>query len=128
MIIAVDFDGTCVKHRFPLIGQGIGAEPYLKMMVERGHKLILFTVRSGKFLDDAVKWFEINEIPLYSIQTNPNQRLISSSPKVLANLYIDDLALGCPVLKDELGLFYVDWPKLWEIFNEQFDKRHQNHG
>lgn len=27
MIIAIDFDGTCVTHEFPKIGKDIGAAP-----------------------------------------------------------------------------------------------------
>ena len=45
MIIGIDFDGTCVKHAFPAIGDDIGAVPVLKELVDKGHKLILFTMR-----------------------------------------------------------------------------------
>ena len=48
MIISIDFDGTCVTHEFPLIGKDIGAVPILKKLVQRGHQLILFTMRSDK--------------------------------------------------------------------------------
>lgn len=44
MIIAVDFDGTCVTHEFPKVGRDIGAVPVLRKLVENGHKLILFTM------------------------------------------------------------------------------------
>lgn len=46
MIIAVDFDGTCVAHEFPKVGKDIGAAPILKKLVEKGHKIILYTMRS----------------------------------------------------------------------------------
>ena len=46
MIIAVDFDGTCVTHEFPEVGRDIGAVPVLKELVEKGHKIILYTMRS----------------------------------------------------------------------------------
>lgn len=45
-IIGIDFDGTVVTHDFPKIGKDIGAVPVLKKLVENGHKLILFTMRS----------------------------------------------------------------------------------
>jgi len=48
MDICIDFDGTCVSHEFPLIGKDIGAIPVLKELVEAGHKLILFTMRSDR--------------------------------------------------------------------------------
>jgi len=50
MIIAVDFDGTCVAYDFPNIGQDIGAVPVLEELVAAGHKLILWTVRGDDYL------------------------------------------------------------------------------
>ena len=47
MIIAIDFDGTCVTHEFPAVGRDIGAVPVLKAMVDRGDQLILFTMRNN---------------------------------------------------------------------------------
>lgn len=58
MIIAVDFDGTVVSHEYPHIGEDIGAVPVLKELVAAGHKLILYTMRSGRLLDEARMWFE----------------------------------------------------------------------
>jgi predicted mannosyl-3-phosphoglycerate phosphatase (HAD superfamily) len=49
MIIAVDFDGTCVTHEYPRIGRDIGAAPVLKRLTDAGHKLILWTMRSTAF-------------------------------------------------------------------------------
>ena len=48
MDICIDFDGTCVTHEFPIIGRDIGAVPILKSLVDSGHRLILFTMRSKK--------------------------------------------------------------------------------
>lgn len=125
MIIAVDFDGTCVTHDFPKVGADIGAAPVLKMLVEAGHRLILFTMRSdvespkssdpgihavgGEYLSDAVGWFNRNGIPLWGIQTNPEQHLWTHSPKAYAQLYIDDAALGCPLVHGKHKRPYVDW-------------------
>lgn len=100
-VIAIDFDGTCVTHEFPLVGLDIGAAPVLKKLAQNGHKLMLWTMRgSGKELADAVKWFEVNEIPLWGINENPIQqkRKWSLSHKQHASLYIDDAALGAPLL------------------------------
>lgn len=52
MIIAVDFDGTCVTHEFPYVGKEIGAAEVLKELTDKGHKIILFTMRSQQ-LDGA---------------------------------------------------------------------------
>ena len=131
MIIGIDFDGTCVSHEFPKVGKDIGAVPILKKLVENGHKLILFTMRSnsknhkghsdevpkvhtGPFLDDAVNWFKENDLPLYGIQTNPTQKSWTTSPKAYCHLYIDDAALGCPlVFNGEISdRFFVNWHKV----------------
>lgn len=110
MKLAVDFDGTCVTHEYPRIGKDIGAIPVLKELVKKGHKLILNTMRSGKELEEAVEWFRENDIPLYGINQDPGQRRWTSSPKVHADLYIDDAALGCPVKYDPdiSNRFFVD--------------------
>ncbi len=115
LVIAIDFDGTVVTHDFPEVGRDIGAVPVLKRLIAAGHKLILYTMRSncenntegsievphvlnGPFLDDAVNWFKENGIELHAIQTNPQQKTWTSSPKCYAQLYIDDAALGVPLV------------------------------
>jgi hypothetical protein len=117
MVIAIDFDGTCVAHEFPKVGKDIGAQKVLKRLVEEGHNLILWTMRNncenntgfseeapnvynGNHLDDAVQWFEKNGIKLYGIQRNPTQDSWTKSPKCYAQLYIDDAALGAPLKSD----------------------------
>lgn len=108
--IAVDFDGTCVTHEYPKVGRFIGAQKVLNRIVEEGGKIILWTMRSGKQLDDAVAWFEENGIPLYGVQTNPTQSGWTSSPKAYAKIYIDDAALGVPLKQGIKGERpYVDW-------------------
>ncbi len=57
MTIAVDFDGTIVEHRYPEIGAEIPfAIDTLKMLTNERHKLILWSVREGELLDEAVEW------------------------------------------------------------------------
>ena len=48
MEIAIDFDGTCTTHEFPKIGKDIGAVRVLKRLINNGHNLILFTMRSDR--------------------------------------------------------------------------------
>jgi len=121
MVIAIDFDGTCVTHDYPEIGKDIGAVPILKALAESGHKLILFTMRDANQLDEAVNWFKQNQIPLYAKQINPTQIHWTRSNKCYANLYIDDAALGCPLLENpELSdRPFVDWLKIEEILKER---------
>ena len=115
MYIAVDFDGTCVTHDYPRIGKEIGATKVLKRLVKAGHKLILNTMRSGKELQDAIHWFNKNEIELYGVNENPTQKRWTTSPKVYAHMYIDDAAFGCPLLNvpDFSDRPFVDWDSVW---------------
>jgi hypothetical protein len=118
-VICIDFDGTCVTHEFPNVGSDIGAAPVLKSLVDSGNQLVLFTMRSnnknGNFLEDAVEWFRKNEIPLYGIQSNPTQKNWTTSPKAYGELYIDDAALGAPLVYPEFGRPYIDWKKAKKI-------------
>ena len=111
-IICIDFDGTCVTHEFPDVGKDIGAVPVLKKLVKAGHQLILYTMRSEKnTLDDAIHWFANNDIPLYGINENPEQKSWTLSPKPFAHLYIDDSALGAPLKYDYPG-FILNRPSI----------------
>ena len=92
-LIAVDFDGTVVTHAYPEIGDDAGAVPVLKELTDNGCRLILYTMRHGKLLDDAIRWFRERGIPLYAVNENPSQQRWTSSPKVHADLYIDDSSL-----------------------------------
>lgn len=113
-IIAIDFDGTCVTHEYPRVGEDIGAAPILSELVARGHKLVLFTMRPDKLLADAVDWFAVRDIPLFGINRNPEQSQWTSSPKAYAELYIDDAALGCPLIIGK-GRPYVNWEEVRAI-------------
>lgn len=127
MIIAVDFDGTCVTHEFPRVGAEIGAAEVLKELTDKGHQIILFTMRShpneinqNRTLDggtinndplqDAIDWFKKHDIPLFGVNENPTQKDWTSSPKPYAHIYIDDAALGVPLKHNSLSERpYVDW-------------------
>jgi hypothetical protein len=112
MDIAIDFDGTVVTHDYPEIGEDIGAVPVLKELVKEGHRLILNTMRSGEMLMCAVDWFSSNEIPLYGVNENPTQKSWTQSPKIYAQLYIDDAALGTPLVFPKNGKRpYVCWKR-----------------
>lgn len=121
-VINIDFDGTVVAHEFPRVGKSIGAEPVLREIVDAGWSLILFTMRSGQSLDDAVNWFKERGIPLWGIQTNPTQHTWTESPKSYAPIMIDDSSLGCP-LKPPNPLVshrpYVDWDRVREMLVER---------
>lgn len=116
MIIAIDFDGTCVTHKFPFVGDDIGAVPVLQELVNAGHQLILYTMRSHRItngrdvLQDAIDWFHNHDIPLYGVNITPGQTKWTDSGKTHADLVIDDRTLGAPLTMDERG-YYIDWVK-----------------
>ena len=115
MVIAVDFDGTCVTHEYPDVGKNIGAEIVLKALTDEGHDLILYTMRDHPAdssvqdpLQEAIDWFSQNDIPLFGVNENPTQKSWTTSPKPYANLYIDDAALGMLTIKLSKRPF-VNW-------------------
>lgn len=124
-IALIDFDGTCVVHKYPEIGEDIGAAPVLRELVLSGWKLILWTMRSDRSPDDhapyghdgltqAVKWFKDRNIPLYGINTNPTQEKWTSSPKAYGTLCIDDINLGARLSKIAHLKPFIDWNKTYD--------------
>lgn len=111
MKIAIDFDGTCVKYKYPEIGEDIGAVPVLKKIVDSGHEIILLTMRSEDELHQAYNWLKERGIYIWAVNMNPEQSTWTKSPKVFANIYIDDAALGCPLVLNDGERPYVDWVK-----------------
>ena len=102
MIIAIDFDGTIVEHDFPEIGK---LKPHAKEIInrlfEQGHKIIIWTCRSTQIHKTpnstifAVKDFLLtNGIRFHTINNNYAGLGFQPSPKVYADLYIDDRQLG----------------------------------
>lgn len=116
-IIAVDFDGTCVEHDYPEVGMDVeGAVDVLRALNAKGHRIILYTMRSGSKLEAAIKWFKQRKINLWSVNSNPEQKEWTDSVKVYANYYIDDSALGCPIMFiDGAPRPAVNWVKVRTI-------------
>ena len=110
-IIAVDFDGTVVTHEYPRVGKDVPhALEVLKRLNDEGVKIIVWTMRCGDFLDvDARQWFNANKIEVWSYNENPEQSSWTHSPKCYAQAYIDDAAIGCPLIYPDDGRPYVDW-------------------
>ena len=114
--IAVDFDGTVVTHEYPGMGRSIGAEAILVALAEAGYRLILHTMRCGKELAEAEEWFASKGIELWKVNSNPDQDCWTTSPKVWANVYIDDCALGCPLKQDHPDERpFVDWVQVHRL-------------
>jgi len=86
LIIAVDFDGTIVEDKYPKVGKPmIFAFETLKKLQSEGHRLILWTYRSGERLEEAVAFCKENGIEYYEEKY---------SRKINANLFIDDRNIG----------------------------------
>jgi hypothetical protein len=118
-IIAVDFDGTVVDHRYPEVGSSapLAAETLRDLNI-LGYKLILNTMRSGRHLKEAMAWFEQNGIKLYGVGFDPEQKKWTTSNKCYAQLYIDDMAFGVPLTRPNgFRNDVVDWIHVRIKFN-----------
>lgn len=111
MIIAVDFDGTIVEHRYPAIGrERLFAFDTLKALQKDHHQLILWTYRSGKELEEAVEFCRKNGVEFYAVNKNyPEEEFDEKtmSRKIQADVYIDDRNVG--------GL--PGWGEIWQMLN-----------
>lgn len=114
MTIAVDFDGTIVEHRYPEIGRELPfATQTLRMLIEDRHKLILWSVREGKLLEEAVEWCRKRGVEFYAINKDfPEEDLTKNqnfSRKLKADIWIDDRNIG--------GL--PDWGTIYQMITER---------
>ena len=114
MTIAVDFDGTIVTHEYPQIGKEIPfAIQTLKMLQQDGHKLILWSVRKDKLLEDAVQWCRERGLEFYAVNKEyPEEEMQNNffySRKLKVDLWIDDRNVG--------GL--PDWGIIYRIIKER---------
>ncbi len=99
MTIAVDFDGTIVEHAYPQIGKPIPfATETLKQLIKDGHQVILWSVREGDLLEQAVAYCHERGVDFYAVNTNfpgeENLRDGMTAHKLTADLFIDDRNLG----------------------------------
>jgi len=97
MTIAVDFDGTIVENLYPKLGQEtpFAIETLIRIQKKFQHQLILWTVREGKLLDEAVDFCKKRGLEFYAInQNNPDDKPGTGPRKLMADLFIDDRNLG----------------------------------
>jgi len=99
LTIAVDFDGTIVEHKYPAIGEEIPfAVDTLKALQRDHHKLILWSVREGHLLDEAVQWCHERGVDFYAINRDYPEETTDNNPhfsrKLKVDLFIDDRNLG----------------------------------
>ena len=116
MKIAVDFDGTIVEHRYPNIGKEIPfAISTLKKLCDEQHLLILWSVREGDLLEEAVNYCKKRGLEFYAINSNhPEEHLQEeelNSRKLNVDLFIDDRNIG--------GL--PDWGVIYEMIQKKYN-------
>lgn len=114
MTIAVDFDGTIVTHEYPKIGEELPfATDTLKMLIREHHKLILWTVREGELLDEAVNWCHERGVEFYAINKDyPEEKKEWNnhfSRKLKVDMWIDDRNIG--------GL--PDWGTIYQMVRDR---------
>ena len=114
MIIAVDFDGTIVEHRYPGIGRELPfAIETLKKLRSEHHKLILWSVREGRLLEEAVSFCRERGLEFYAVNRDYPEEAEGHnnhySRKLKADLFIDDRNLG--------GL--PDWGTIYEMVHNR---------
>ncbi|MDR0542695.1 MAG: hypothetical protein LBH19_10885 [Dysgonamonadaceae bacterium] len=121
MTIAVDFDGTIVEHGYPKIGKPIpfALDVLRKLQQEEHHKLILWTMREGRLLQEAIDYCEQNGVYFYAYNKNyPEEEFREGDPrKIAADVYIDDRNIG--------GL--LDWGTIYRILKSGSNTM-QNYG
>ena len=117
IIIAVDFDGTIVEDGYPKIGEPkIFAFETLRKLQSEGHRLILWTYRSGKRLDEAVAFCKENNLEFYAVNKNFPEEVYDEkySRKIHADLFIDDRNVGG----------FLGWTAIYKlIFNYEPPKK-----
>jgi hydroxymethylpyrimidine pyrophosphatase-like HAD family hydrolase len=106
--IAVDFDGTIVEHEYPGIGkEKLFAFQTLKELEKMGARLILWTIRTGKELDEAVEYCRKNGIEFYAVNKNYPEEIFDEtvSRKIDADIFIDDKIVGG----------FPGWSEIWQM-------------
>lgn len=118
-VIAVDFDGTIVEHKFPKIGKEMMfAFATMKELQKKGHKLILWTFRDGELLDEAVAYCREHGVEFYAVNKSYPEEVydLSISRKINADIFIDDRNVGG----------FLGWSKIWQTLHpESGDFDHQ---
>ena len=118
LIIGLDFDGTVTTHEYPNIGKELPeCLRVLKRLIDEGARICLNTMRHGEKLQESLDYLKENGIELWGVNCNPEQSSWSLSPKVYAHIYIDDEALGCPLIIDPSfsDRPFVNWLKVEQM-------------
>jgi uncharacterized HAD superfamily protein len=103
LTIAIDFDGTICDSKWPQCGEPIpGAIETIRKLHKQGHKVIIWTCRTGEPLIDAIQWLAQHRVPYDAINMNLPEKIKAfggDTRKVSADLYVDDKGLGMRKVK-----------------------------
>lgn len=99
MNFAVDFDGTMVTNKYPEIGYPKwNVINFCKKRQEMGDNIILWTCRTGEYLESAIKYLKdmCAFTPNYINENAPYDHMLYpiEGRKIGADYYIDDKALN----------------------------------
>ncbi len=131
MKIAVDFDGTIVEHKYPEVGREVpGAIEWLKKWRAAGATLILWTMRSGDDMLNALAFCARRALYFDANNEGPGDGVWTTSPKAYAHVYVDDAAFGCPLVESkEMGARpYADWDIIGPAVMEMIEAKQREEG
>ncbi len=115
--LAIDFDGTIVHDGYPGIGKTrTFAFETLKKLQSEGYRLILWTYRHGKYLDEAVEFCKKNGLEFYAVNSSFEGEIFDmnlQSRKIDADLFIDDRNLGG----------FPGWGEIYNIITDKIEFR-----
>ncbi len=95
LTLAIDFDGTIVSHAYPNIGEPIkNAKEVMDRLMERGHKIVIWTARNGKDLEKVRNWLIKNKYHFECINKNIINAPYRPWPKIYCDLFIEDRNVG----------------------------------
>ena len=84
-----------MRHAFPEVGEEMpGAVKTLRDLKRAGHKIILWTCRTGRYLCEMILWCDGNGVPFDQVNCNVFNAEGFAMPKVYADVYIDDRNFG----------------------------------
>jgi len=129
MIIAVDFDGTIVTHEYPKIGKELpfAIDSLKRLQQNPENQLVLWSVREGKELEEAVEFCRERGLEFYAVNSNyPEESSEHSEPRKLkVDLFIDDRNLGG---LPDWGIIYrmITTGKYLEPITTEIDSEYQS--
>lgn len=141
--IAVDFDDTIVfaesaGFKYPEFGYPLpGAIQALQTLQRMKYaRIILWSCREGKELEDAAEWLRNCRIEIAGINNNPNPYWVENpTKKIYYDCLIDDRSLDIPLTPFEAGIpgyyktvYIPDWNKIEALVKLKYTLWREKHG